>query len=48
MAFYDYLNAAIAPQAFSVVMSAIGGFILLISGLLFLAVLLRGQFAARE
>src|SRR5258708_31169848 len=45
MAFYDYLNPAIAPQAFSVVMSALGGFILLISGILFLIVLIRGQIA---
>jgi cytochrome c oxidase subunit 1 len=43
MAFYDYANPAISPQAFSVSMSAIGGFILLISGILFLTVLVRGQ-----
>ncbi len=48
MAFYDYANPAIAPQAFSVTMSAIGGFILLLSGLLFLLVLVRGQFGARD
>ncbi|NEV03375.1 cytochrome C oxidase subunit I, partial [Bradyrhizobium sp. UFLA 03-164] len=48
MAFYDYANPAIAPQAFSVTMSAIGGFILLLSGLLFLLVLIRGQFGARD
>jgi cytochrome c oxidase subunit 1 len=48
MAFYDYLNPAIAPQAFSVMMSAVGGFMLLISGVLFLTVLLRGQFAVRS
>ena len=46
MAFYDYANPAISPQAFSVSMSAIGGFILLISGILFLAVLIRGQRSA--
>jgi len=43
MAFYDYANPAISPQAFSVVMSAVGGFILLASGILFLIVLIRGQ-----
>ena len=36
MAFYDYANPAISPQALSVSMSTIGGFILLISGILFL------------
>ena len=46
MAFYDYANPAISPQAFSVVMSAIGGFILLVSGILFLTVLIRGQRSA--
>ncbi len=48
MAFYDYANPAISPQAFSVSMSAIGGFILLISGILFLTVLIRGQRSAAE
>ena len=43
MAFYDYANPAISPQAFSVSMSAVGGLILLISGILFLFVLIRGQ-----
>ncbi|WP_166297643.1 b(o/a)3-type cytochrome-c oxidase subunit 1 [Bradyrhizobium sp. 2S1] len=47
MAYYDYANPAISPQALSVTMSAIGGFILLISGFLFLLVLIRGQFGAR-
>jgi cytochrome c oxidase subunit 1 len=46
MAFYDYANPAISPQAFSVSMSAIGGFILLVSGILFLTVLIRGQRSA--
>ena len=46
MAFYDYANPAISPQAFSVTMSVIGGLILLISGVLFLAVLIRGHRAA--
>src|SRR5437868_11237529 len=39
MAFYDYADPAIAPQAFSVTLSAIGAIILLISGLLFLFIL---------
>src|SRR6202043_1429514 len=43
MAFYDYANPAISPQALSVSISAIGGLILLASGMLFLAVLIRGQ-----
>jgi cytochrome c oxidase subunit 1 len=47
MAFYDYGNPAISPQAFSVTMSAFGGLILLTSGILFLIVLIRGQFAPR-
>jgi cytochrome c oxidase subunit 1 len=45
MAFYDYADPAIAPQAFSVSMSAIGALILLTSGVLFLIVLIRGQMA---
>src|SRR6202140_2436237 len=45
MAFYDYANPAISPQASSVSMSAIGGLILLISGILFLVVLIRAQMA---
>ncbi len=48
MAFYDYANPAISPQAFSVSMSAIGGFILLVSGILFLTVLVRGQRSAAQ
>jgi cytochrome c oxidase subunit 1 len=43
MAYYDYSDPAIAPQAFSVTLSAIGAFILLISGLLFLFILARAQ-----
>ena len=45
MAYYDYANPALAPQAFSVALSAIGGFILLAAGILFLVILLRGQTA---
>lgn len=39
MAYYDYADPAIAPQALSVTLSAIGAFILLVSGLLFLFIL---------
>jgi len=47
MAFYDYADPEIAAQAMSVVMSVIGGAILVVSAALFLFVLLRGQFAPR-
>ena len=47
MASYDYADPAIAPQAIWVSMSVLGGLILLASGGLFLAVLIRGQRAAR-
>ena len=47
MAFYDYTDPVIAPQAASVVMSVIGGAILVVSGALFLVVLARGQVSAR-
>ena len=43
MAYYDYADPAIAPQAFSVILSVIGAFILLISGLLFLFILARAH-----
>jgi cytochrome c oxidase subunit I len=47
MAYFDYGSAALSPDAFSVALSAFGGFILLASGMLFLAVLIRGQRAPR-
>ena len=47
MAFYDYSDPAIAAQAASVMMSVVGGAILVLSGALFLIVLVRGQMAAR-
>jgi cytochrome c oxidase subunit I len=47
MAFYDYGDPAIAAQAASVTMSVVGGAILVLSGALFLIVLVRGQMAAR-
>jgi len=43
MAYYDYTNPALAPEALSVELSALGGCILVISGLLFLVILFRGQ-----
>ena len=48
MASYDYADPAIAPQAIWVSMSVLGGLILLGSGGLFLAVLIRGHRAARS
>jgi cytochrome c oxidase subunit I len=48
MAYFDYSDPAVANQAFSVTLSTVGGFILLVSGLLFILVLLRGHRAARE
>jgi cytochrome c oxidase subunit 1 len=48
MAFYDYADAAISPQALSVSISAFGGLIVLASGILFLVVLIRGQMAPRR
>ncbi len=47
MAFYDYTDPAIAQQAGSVIMSVAGGAILVVSGALFLAVLIRGHRAPR-
>ena len=43
MAYFDYGDPALAADAVPVALSAIGGFILLASGILFLAVLVRGQ-----
>jgi cytochrome c oxidase subunit 1 len=47
MAFYDYSDPTLAAEAASVVMSVIGGAILVVSGALFLIVLARGQMAPR-
>jgi cytochrome c oxidase subunit I len=47
MAFYDYTDPALAAEAASVVMSVLGGAILVVSGALFLLVLARGQAAPR-
>jgi cytochrome c oxidase subunit I len=45
MSFYDYTDPTIAAQAASGTMSVIGGAILVLSGVLFLVVLARGQTA---
>ena len=47
MAFYDYSDPTLAAWAFPVIMSVIGGAILLVSGVLFIAVLIDGQRSAR-
>src|SRR6516225_3930502 len=43
MAYFDYSDPALAGDAVSVTISVFGGFILLLSGLLFLTILLRGM-----
>jgi len=48
MAFYDYTDPALAADAVPVMLSAVGGFLLLVSALLFLAILVRGQMAPRK
>ncbi|CAN0620385.1 Cytochrome c oxidase subunit I [Burkholderia multivorans] len=48
MAYYDYSDPAIAPQAIWVTVSAIGGLILVVSGLLFIYILVKGQFGPVE
>lgn len=47
MAFYDYADPTTAPWAVPVIVSVIGGLILVVSGALFLAVLIHGQRAPR-
>ena len=47
MAFYDYTDPQIAPEAPFVDLSVVGALILVVSGILFLTVLVRGQFAPR-
>jgi cytochrome c oxidase subunit I len=44
---YDYANPEIAPQAISVSVSAFGGLLLVISGILFLVILIRGHRSPR-
>ena len=48
MAYFDYGDPAVATQAFSVTLSAIGGFILVASGALFILVLVRSHRAPQE
>ncbi|WP_233869074.1 cbb3-type cytochrome c oxidase subunit I [Paraburkholderia adhaesiva] len=43
MAYFDFTDPAIAPQAMLVVISVFGGLILVISGILFIIVLLQGH-----
>ena len=43
MAFYDYNDPALAAQALSVVISVVGGLILVVSAVLFFIVLIRGH-----
>jgi cytochrome c oxidase subunit I len=43
MAYYDYSNPGIAPEAITVIMSVIGGALLIISAFLFIAILLRNH-----
>lgn len=47
MAYFDYTDPALASEALSVTLSTFGGFILLVSGALFILVLIRGQRAPR-
>ena len=47
MAYFDYTDPALSPQALPVTISAIGGFILLTSGLLFLFILARAYTASQ-
>ncbi|MCA0008686.1 MULTISPECIES: b(o/a)3-type cytochrome-c oxidase subunit 1 [unclassified Mesorhizobium] len=43
MAYFDYTDPGLASEAMSVSMSAFGGLILLISGAIFILILIRGQ-----
>jgi cytochrome c oxidase subunit 1 len=47
MAYFDYNNPALAPQAVSVIISVIGGFLLVASAVLFVLVLVKGHLAKR-
>jgi cytochrome c oxidase subunit 1 len=48
MAFYDYTDPEIAAQALSVIVSVIGGLILVLSAILFFIVLIRNHRGARS
>jgi cytochrome c oxidase subunit 1 len=43
MAYYDYTHPALQPQAWTVTVSAIGGFVLLASGILLIVILARAH-----
>jgi cytochrome c oxidase subunit I len=43
MAYYDFSNPMLAPEAVPVIMSVVGGLILLTGGLLFVFILIRGH-----
>ncbi len=47
MAFFDFASPALASQGLYVTLSVFGGFILVLSGILFFVVLSRGHFASR-
>jgi cytochrome c oxidase subunit 1 len=47
MAYFDYTNPALQPEAIWVTISAYGAFILVASGIVFFAVLVRGSMAPR-
>lgn len=47
MAYFDYTNPALEPDSIFVSISVIGGLILLISGLLFIAILIKGLYTER-
>jgi cytochrome c oxidase subunit 1 len=47
MAYFDFTSPALQPQAFSVTISTFGSLLLVLSGALFLLVLIQGQFGAR-
>jgi cytochrome c oxidase subunit 1 len=47
MAYYDYSHPAIAPDAWTVIASVIGGGLLVVSGFLFIYILARAHFAER-
>jgi cytochrome c oxidase subunit 1 len=47
MAYFDYTDPAIAPQALSVTVTFFGGLLLVASGILFVIVLLRGHAGPR-
>lgn len=47
MAYFDYADPAIAPQAMAVTITFIGAVLLLVSGILFVLILLRGHAAGQ-